>query len=73
MPDQLARTDVAVHNHGTTFRFEPLTAAASGWICQQVVSEAISAISWSGNDLVVSPHDAGPLVRGMMDDGLIVR
>lgn len=61
--------DVIVHNGGTIFQFEPVTAAGKDWINSNVESEPWQ---WFGSTLVVDHRHAGPLAEGMIEAGLVV-
>jgi hypothetical protein len=60
--------DVLVHNEGTVFLFNPLTARAKEWIGEHVQADA----QWFGTTLVVEHRYAWGLAQGMKDDGLVL-
>jgi len=63
-----ATPDVLVHNEGTIFLFNPLTARAKEWIDDNVQPDA----QWFGHALVVEHRYAWGLAQGMKDDGLVL-
>ena len=60
--------DVLVHNEGTVFLFNPLTARAKGWIEASVQPDA----QWFGTTLVVEHRFAWGLAQGIKDAGLVL-
>jgi hypothetical protein len=64
----LTNPDVLVHNEGTIFLFNPLTAAGKEWIDDNVQPDA----RWFGTTLVVEHRYAWGLAQGMQDAGLIL-
>jgi hypothetical protein len=62
--------DVLVHNEGTVFLFNPLTARAKEWIDNNVQSEPWQ---WFGTTLVVEHRFAWALAQGMKDEGLVLQ
>ena len=62
--------DVLVHNEGTVFLFNPLTAKAKEWIDNNVQSEDYQ---WFGTTLVVEHRYAWGLAEGMKDAGLVLQ
>jgi hypothetical protein len=61
--------DVLVHNEGTVFLFNPLTARAKEWIDDNVQPDA----QWFGTTLVVEHRYAWGLAQGMQDAGLVLQ
>lgn len=64
-----ATPDVLVHNEGTVFVFNPLTARAKEWIDEKVQTESWQ---WLGTRLVVEHRYAWALAQGMQDEGLVL-
>ena len=62
--------DVLVHNEGTVFLFNPLTAEAKEWVEENVQTESHQ---WFGTTLVVEHRYALGLAEGMKDAGLILK
>ncbi len=62
--------DVLVHNEGTIFLFNPLTARAKEWIEENVQTEAYQ---WFGSTLVVEHRYSWGLAQGMVDEGLVLQ
>ena len=61
--------DILVHNEGTVFLFNPLTARAKEWIEENVQADA----QWFGTTLVVEHRFAWGLAEGMKDAGLVLQ
>jgi len=61
--------DVLVHNEGTVFLFNPLTARAKRWMEDNVHPDS----HWFGTTLVVEHRYAWTLAQGMKDDGLVLQ
>ena len=61
--------DVLVHNEGTVFLFNPLTARAKRWMEDNVHPDSY----WFGTTLVVEHRYAWALAQGMKDDGLVLQ
>lgn len=66
---QRVTTDVEIENHGTVFRFLPVTAAAREWIDENVEAEPYQ---WMGPALIVDHRMARDLADGMVRAGLRV-
>lgn len=62
-------TDLRVENHGSIFRFIPLTDFAREWIGEHVSEEGYHP-AWP--ELVVEHRYAADLAQGMAGDGLIL-
>ena len=62
------RPDVLVHNEGTLFLFNPLTAQAREWIDENVQPDA----QRFGTTLVCEHRYAWGLAQGMLVAGLVV-
>jgi hypothetical protein len=70
-PQQKASApDVLVHNEGTVFLFNPLTARAKEWIDDNVETEPHQ---WFGTTLVVEHRYAWGLAQGMKQNGLVLQ
>jgi hypothetical protein len=61
--------DVEVAGHGSISTITPVTEAARQWIAENVQAEAWQ---WLGRSLTVETRFLGPLVEGMINDGLSV-
>ena len=66
--EEASAPDVLVHNEGTVFLFNPLTAKAKEWIEEHVQEDA----QWFGTTLVVEHRYAWGLAEGMKDAELIL-
>jgi len=60
--------DVLVHNEGTVFLFNPLTARAKRWTEDNVHPDS----HWFGTTLIVEHRYAWAIAQGMKDDGLVL-
>ena len=68
LKEKASAPDVLVHNEGTVFLFNPLTARAKEWIDDNVQPDA----QWFGTTLVVEHRYAWGLAQGMKDEGLVL-
>jgi hypothetical protein len=62
--------DVLVHNEGTVFLFNLLSARSKKWIEKNVETESYQ---WFGTTLVVEYKFAWGLAEGMKDAGLVLQ
>jgi hypothetical protein len=70
LAEEKATPDVLVHNEGTVFLFNPLSARAKKWIEKNVETESYQ---WFGTTLVVEYKFAWGLAEGMKDAGLVLQ
>ncbi len=70
LEEKVSAPDVLVHNEGTVFLFNPLTARAKEWIDENVQSESYQ---WFGTTLVVEHRFAWGLAQGLKDAGLVLQ
>ncbi len=68
MATRAIQADVTVQNEGTIFLFAANTAIAREWIRDNVQEDA----THFGGSRVVEHRYAARLVRGMVDDGLVL-
>jgi hypothetical protein len=70
LQEKASAPDVLVHNEGTVFLLNPLTARAKEWIEENVQTEAYQ---WFGSTLVVEHRFVWGLAQGMLDEGLVLQ
>ena len=63
------KPDIRVHNEGTIFLFEPLTAAGSDWIHTTAPEEAL----FFGPSLAVEHRYARDVADAALDCGLVLQ
>lgn len=61
--------DARVYNEDSIFLVEPVSPAAWTWLTDNVGDN----VQYFGGNLVVEHRYIGPLVEGMLEDGLVVR
>jgi hypothetical protein len=65
----LSASDFRVHNDGSTFLLHANTRAARDWVEEHIPRDAMT---WHG-DIVVAPGYISDIVKGAVDDGLMVQ
>ncbi|HXA76982.1 MAG TPA: hypothetical protein VNV41_07590 [Candidatus Acidoferrales bacterium] len=66
---QIQEVDLTVENHGSIFLLQGHTVSATEWINEHLPEDRQTF----GGAVVVEPRYIGPIVRGAMADGLVVR
>jgi hypothetical protein len=61
--------DFFVENHGTIFLLQPLTPAANSWIEENLREDRLTF----GGAVVVEHGYIADIVRGVQNDGLVIR
>ncbi len=61
-------TDFLFVNHGSVTILTPLTKAAKVWVAEHLPDDALTF----GRGTVIEPRYAGPILEGLVDDGLTV-
>lgn len=61
--------DFSVSHHGSLCILTALTEAAESWVDEHLPA---NAQTWGRNGIVVEPRYIGPIIEGIVDDGLEV-
>jgi hypothetical protein len=64
--------DFALANHGSLFLLRPLNSSAKNWMNDHLPVDSEEAQFW-GDDIVIEPRYVGPIVDGIVADGLVLR
>jgi len=65
----LSKPDFRVQNDGSSFLLHANTRAAKNWVEEHIPRDAMT---WHG-DIVVAPGYISDIVKGAVDDGLMVQ
>ena len=61
-------SDFLFANHGSVTVLTPLTEAAQEWVDNNLPDDALTF----GRGIVIEPRHAGPILEGVVEDGLTV-
>ena len=64
--------DFRLENHGSLFLLHPLTPAAKDWMDEHLPMDSSETQFW-GDAIVIEPRFLGPIVDGILADGLVLR
>lgn len=59
-------TDFTLAAHGSICLLRPVTLEATAWVTENIPDDA----QWFGGAVVVEPRFVGPLIDGIVNDGL---
>lgn len=64
--------DFRLENHGSLFLLHPLSPAAKNWMDEHLPTDSPETQFW-GDAIVIEPRYVGPIIDGILSDGLVVR
>jgi hypothetical protein len=64
--------DFELVNHGSLFLLRPLNSAAKDWMGEHLPIDNPETQFWC-DSLVIEPRYVGPIIDGILADGLVVR
>ena len=67
-----AELDFKLENHGSLFLLRPLSTAAKDWMGEHLPVDDPETQFW-GSAIVIEPRYLGPIVDGILADGLVLR
>lgn len=65
----LPEIDIAVENHFSIFLLRPLTSVGREWLETHVADDA----QWFGNALACEWRYVEPIIKGAVEDGMVVQ
>ena len=66
------RIDFHLENHGSLFLLRPLNSVAKDWMDEHLPIDNPETQFW-GDAIVIEPRYVGPIVDGIIGDGLVLQ